>query len=116
VSPNRRDAFDLLIAVYAAELVAPAVGEFAGFLAYIGTLVGVALVVYSGASKSERLPERIARRPYSTAVFVVPLLYGVVYVVGSFASEPPVRSPYVYLGLWNVIVGVAVVAVARRTA
>lgn len=115
MSPNRRDAFDVLTTIYVAALVAPAVGEFAGFLAYLGTFLGLAAVAYSVASKSERLPERLARRPYSTMVFILPLLYGAVYIAGSVVSEPPVRSPYVYLGLWNVIVGVAVVAVARRT-
>lgn len=113
---NRHDVFDALFSLYAAALVAPAVGEYAGFRAYLGVLVGVWLVVYAGASDAGELAERVGRRPYSTAVFVAPLVYGVAYVVGAAVAEPPVRSPYVYLGLWNVVVGVAVVAVARRTA
>jgi hypothetical protein len=116
VSPNRRDAFDFLVAVYAAALVAPVLGEYAGILAYLGGFVGVALVVYAGASDAVTLPERVARRPFSTVVVATPLVYGVVYIVGEVLAETPVRSPYVYLGLWNVLVGLAVVAVARRTA
>ena len=102
MSPNRRDAFDALVAVYVAALVAPAPGEYAGFLAYLGAFVGVAFVMYAGASKADPLPGRVARRPVSTAVVAIPLTYGVVYIVGEWVAETPVRSPYV--------------AVARRTA
>jgi len=113
---DRRDAVDALFAVYFAALVAPPAGELAGFAAYLGVLVGVFLVVYAGASEVDTLPERVARRPVSTALVAAPLVHGAVYVVGAAVAEPPIRSPYVYLGLWDVVVGVAVVAVARRTA
>jgi uncharacterized membrane protein YjfL (UPF0719 family) len=116
MSPNRRDAFDVLMVVYAAALVAPVVGEYAGILAYLGAFVGVALVVHAGASKEDKLPEKVARRPASTALVAMPLVYGVVYIAGEAVAETPVRSPYVYLGLWNVLVGLAVVAVAREAA
>ncbi|MFP4189119.1 MAG: hypothetical protein ACLFR5_06915 [Halobacteriales archaeon] len=115
MSPNRRDAFDSLFAVYAAALVALVVGEYAGFVAYLGVFVGVALVVRAGASEADALPQKVARRPYGTFVVAAPLVYGFVYIAGEAVAETPVRSPYVYLGLWNVLVGVAVVAVARRT-
>ena len=98
MSPDRRDAFDVLVGVYAAALIAPVVGEYTDFLVYLGVFVGVFLVVYSGSSEAESLPARV------------------VYIFGEAVAETPVRSPYVYLGLWNVLVGLAVVAVARRTA
>ncbi|MCX2819321.1 MAG: hypothetical protein ACI9QA_000086 [Methanobacteriota archaeon] len=116
MSPNRRDGFDVLFAVYVAGVVAPAVGGYAGILAYLGGFVGVTLIAYTGASEAERLPQRVAQRPFSTGIVAVPLVYGVVYIVGEAVASTPIRSPYVYLGLWNVLVGIAVVAVARRTA
>ena len=116
MSPDRRDAFDVLVGVYAAALIAPVVGEYTDVLVYLGVFVGVFLVVYSGSSEAESLPARVARRPVSTVIVAAPLVYGVVYIVGESVAETPVRSPYVYLGLWNVLVGLAVVAVARRTA
>jgi hypothetical protein len=115
MSPDRRDSFDVLFAVYVAALVAPPAGKYAGFVGYLGVFVGVLFVVYAGTSEARSLHERVARRPASTAVVVAPLLHGAVYVSGAVIAEPPVRSPYVYLGLWNVLVGVAVVAVARKT-
>jgi len=111
---NRRDAFDGLFALYLAALGAPAVGEAAGPVAYVVVFAGVWTLVYAGVSKIEDAPEHLARRPAATVVVTAPLVYGFAYVFGAEIGEPPVRSPYVYLGLWNVVVGVAVVAVARR--
>ncbi|MDZ7689137.1 MAG: hypothetical protein U5J64_10585 [Halobacteriales archaeon] len=117
---NYRTVFDAVLAVYIASLLAPVVGEFAGAEAYVGTLAGFWFVVYTamraGKSRLHRLPERVGRRPTATAVIVFPLVYGVAYVVGALVAEPPVRSPYVYLGLLCVGVGVVTVAVARETA
>jgi hypothetical protein len=115
-----RTAFDAVFAAYVAALFAPAVGEFAGLVAYAAALAGFWVVVYSGmlAGRHEirGLPERVGHRPGATAVVLLPLVYGAVYVVGALVAEPPVRSPYVYLGLWNFVVGVLAVALAREAA
>lgn len=117
---KKRTAFDGLLAVYVAALFAPVVGEIAGLMVYAGTFVCAWIVVYAGVrlgkKRLRRLPGRLARRPTATVVIVFPLVYGVAYIVGAFLAEPPVRSPYVYLGLWSVIVGFVTVAVARETA
>lgn len=89
-------------------------------VAYTVFLAFVWLVVYGGLRAGEPklrgLPENIGRRPTATAVILLPFVYGVAYIVGSFIAEPPVRSPYVYLGLWNFVVGILTVAIARETA
>ena len=116
---KQRTVFDAVFAVYVASLLSPIVGEFAGAEAYFGTLAGFWFVVYTatqaGKSKLRGLPARVGRRPTATALIVFPLIYGVAYIVGSLVAESPIRSPYVYLGLMCVGVGVVTVAVARET-
>lgn len=115
-----RTVFDATFALYVAVLFAPLAGELAGMVVYAGFLAVAWLVVYGGVravgAKLRRLPERVGCRPTATAIILLPFVYGVAFVVGSFVSEPPVRSPYVYLGLWNFVVGILTVAVARETA
>ena len=115
-----RTAFDATFALYIAALFAPLVGELAGMLAYTVFLAFLWLVVYGGlravGAKLRGLPENIGRRPTATAVILLPFVYGVAYIVGSFVAEPPVLSPYVYLGLWNFVLGILTVAIARETA
>jgi len=117
---NYRTVFDALFAFYAAALFAPVVGEIAGLELYVGSLAAVWVFVYLGARVGAEtlagLPERVDRRPTATAVILLPFVYGVAYIVGSFVAEPPVRSPYVYLGLWDFVVGILTVAVAREAA
>ena len=117
---RKRTVFDGVFAAYVAALVAPLFGEFVGAGAYVGTLAGFWFVVYTGMRTSEDrllgLPERLGRRPTATFLIVFPLVYGVAYIVGAVVAEPPVRSPYVYLGLWSVGVGIVTVAVAREMA
>lgn len=115
-----RTVFDSVLALYVAALFAPLLGELAGLLAYAGFLAVAWFVIYAGVRASEPklrgLPERVGSRPTATALILLPFIYGVAYIVGSFVAEPPVRSPYVYLGLWNFVVGILTVAVARETA
>jgi peptidoglycan/LPS O-acetylase OafA/YrhL len=117
---RKRTVFDGVFAAYVAALVAPMFGEFVGPGAYVGTFAGFWFVVYTGMRASETklrgLPERVGRRPTATFLIVFPLVYGIVYIIGALVAEPPVRSPYVYLGLWSVGVGIVTVAVARETA
>ena len=117
---NYRTVFDACFALYVAALFAPIVGEFAGIKAYAVTLAGAWVVVYAGirisGAKNAGLPGLVGRRPTATVVIVLPFVYGVAYIIGSFVAEPPVRSPYVYLGLWDFVVGILTVAVARETA
>lgn len=114
---RRRILFNALLAAYVAALVAPVVGEFAGAEAYVGFLAGAWFVVYTAlsatGSRLDDLHERVGNRPWATVLIVVPLVYGVAYVVGVFVAEPLVEYPYVHLGIWGVAVGVATVAVAR---
>jgi hypothetical protein len=117
---NYRTVFDACFALYVAALFAPVVGEIAGIEAYAVTLAGAWVVVYAGiqisGAKTAELPVRLGRRPTATVVIVLPFVYGVAYIVGSFVAEPPVQSPYVYLGLWDFVIGILAVAVARETA
>lgn len=117
---RKRTVFDGVFAAYVAALVAPMFGEFVGAGAYVGTFAAFWFVVYTGMRAGEGklrgLPERVGRRPTATVLIVFPLVYGVVYIIGAVVAEPPVRSPYVYLGLWSVGVGIVTVAVARETA
>jgi len=115
---RKRTVFDGAFAAYVAALVAPLFGEFVGAGAYVGTLAGFWFVVYTGMRAGEHkirgLPKRVGRRPTATLLIVFPLVYGVAYIIGALVAEPPVRSPYVYLGLWSVGVGILLVAVARE--
>jgi hypothetical protein len=117
---NYRTVFDACFALYVAALFAPVVGEFAGIEAYAVVLAGAWVIVYAGirvsGANTEGLPVRLGRRPTATVVIVLPFVYGVAYILGSFVAEPPVQSPYVYLGLWDFVVGILTVAVARETA
>lgn len=117
---NYRTVFDACFALYVAALFAPIVGELAGIEPYAVTLAGAWVVVYAGIRvsgvKTARIPVRVGRRPIATVIIVLPFVYGAAYIVGSFVAEPPVRSPYVYLGLWDFVVGILTVAVARETA
>lgn len=114
---KKRELFDAVFAVYVAVLLAPVVGELAGIEAYVGFVAGVWFMVYTvmraKAESFGALPARVGRRPTATVLIILPLVYGVAYVVGALVAEPPVRSPYVYLGILNVVLAVFTVAVAR---